>query len=149
MLTYLKELIVDLFYTGGRLRNKLFFMIVAIALTPLISVSFLSLYTNTLSHKNDVATIEDNVLFQKSVEIQNFIDEILGIFEISLNIPVEQLVVKEDNQIRYTIIKEQLDTLLQTILEEKNFVEEVFFIDSSTGLEIAKKQRSFLEKIKE
>jgi len=38
-LNSLKEFIFDIFFTGGRLRNKLFFMIVAIALTPPLIVA--------------------------------------------------------------------------------------------------------------
>ena len=145
----LKEFIFDIFFTGGRLRNKLFFMIVAIALTPLVSVSFLSLYTSTLSHKNDVAIIEDNILFQKSVEIQNFIDEILSTFKIHFNLPLEQLIVKEDEEITYAVAKKDLNNILQSIMEENSFIEETSFIDASIlrdkneptnvyGLEVAK-----------
>src|SRR3989338_11010770 len=97
-------------------------MIVAIALTPLVSVSFLSLYTSTLSHKNDVAIIEDNILFQKSVEIQNFIDEILSTFKIHFNLPLEQLIVKEDEEITYAVAKKDLNNILQSIMEENSFI---------------------------
>ena len=148
-MNFLKEFIFDIFFTAGKLRNKLFLMIVAIALTPLVSVSFLSLYTSTLSHKNDVATIEDNVLFQKSVEIQNFIDEILSTFKIHFNLPLEQLIVKEDEEIIFTVAKKDLDNILQSIMEENSFIEEASFIDASIlrdkneptnvyGLEVAK-----------
>lgn len=150
MKSSMKDFIFDILYTGGRLRNKLFLIIVAVSLLPLAALSFLAYYTVNLSHRYDVATIEDGVLLLKGKEIQNLIESILGTFEIHFNISAKQLIAVEDGKVLYLSGggKRDFDGILDTIISENPFIEEASFVSvdfgsdrRANGLEIAKKSK--------
>lgn len=67
---------------GSRLRNKIFLMMIFVGIFPLIVLGFLAFYSLNLFHRFDIAGIEDNLINQKTEEINGFINNIVGAFDL-------------------------------------------------------------------
>lgn len=58
----------------GRLRNKIFFFMLAVGVVPLLIAAVLTEYAVSNAHRSDVAKLEAVVLAQASAQVQGFID---------------------------------------------------------------------------
>ncbi len=120
-----------IFKLGGKLRNKILVMMLSVAIVPLIAIGFLALHTTSTPHKQDVASIEENLINQKAEEIGRFLEEAIGIFELRVGL-------KEIKDIELV----QQRFLLTGFLEEIPELEEIAFI-SLTGKESTRHSRVF------
>lgn len=77
---------------GGRLRNKIFFMTVFVAVVPLAILGFLAFYSLNLFHRFDITGIEDNLINQKTEEISGFINNIVGAFDLRVDYTSSSLI---------------------------------------------------------
>lgn len=57
------------------LRNKIFSLMVAVGIVPIVVAAVVTVYVVRDSHRDDVAKLEAAVLTQKGDEVQNFIDQ--------------------------------------------------------------------------
>ncbi len=63
----------------GRLRNKIFFFMLAVGIVPLLVAAALTEYVVSTAHRSDVAKLESVVLAQAGAQVQSFIsDDILS-----------------------------------------------------------------------
>jgi len=123
--------IVSSIKTGSRLRNKIFEMVVLVAATPLIVGGILALYVIDLSHRQDIANTEDSVVLRHVREVDSFIQEIIGIFQ--LQVSFEQISDIEISQQHF---------ILGRMLEENPSFIEVSFISLGGG-ETARQNRAY------
>lgn len=70
---------------GGRLRNKIFLMMASVGIVPILAAGFLSWYSVQVSHRNDVANLEDALLEQKADEIEGFVKDIASAMKLHVN----------------------------------------------------------------
>ncbi len=59
----------------GRLRNKIFFFMLAVGIVPLLAAAALTEYVVSSAHRSDVAKLESVVLAQAGVQVQGFISD--------------------------------------------------------------------------
>jgi len=123
--------IIEYLKIGGRLRNKIFRMTVLVAVVPLFIGGVLALYVIDLSHRHDVAGVEDNLVLRHVDEVNNFIQEIVSIFQ--LQVSYEQLSEIEISQQHF---------LLERLLEENSSLVEVSFLNLS-GKETSRRNRFY------
>src|SRR3990172_73309 len=142
MSSRIKQLCTDLLFTGSKLRAKLFYTIIFASLSPFAVLAVLALYTITLSHRHDVARIEDTVLFQKSTEIQSFVDATLDIFQLAVPDAVQRIAWRGpdgessclpdgEKSFEYQLCKNHLDLVLDGIIKENLSIENAVIIDAS------------------
>ncbi len=58
----------------GKLRNKIFLFMLSVSIVPILAAAFMSLYSITVSHRIDVANLEQAVLNLKAREIVSFMN---------------------------------------------------------------------------
>lgn len=113
---------------GGKLQNKVFVMMAAVSIVPIVIAAALSVWSITASHRLDVATLENALIYQKSAEIRNFVN---AVSDLSLTTYVEEG--------GFDISSQQF--LLKSILATTPALEEVAFL-SLDGMETARFSRT-------
>lgn len=109
------------------LGTKLTASFALLGLGPLLFMAAIALMVITQTHRQDVATMETQLLAQKIGEINKFIEErTVGIFEIRVGYSGTSIISPTDQEF-----------LLQQLLEENQFIIEASFIDL-TGAETLK-----------
>jgi signal transduction histidine kinase len=103
---------------GGRLRNKIFLMMLAVGVVPIIAIGFLALSSVNLFHKYDLASIEGALVDQKIEEVRGFMNDLIGKLEIRVGF--EDLV---------DIHIAQQHFLLKGLLLENHALEEIAFVN--------------------
>jgi signal transduction histidine kinase len=58
----------------GKLRNKIFLLMLLVSVVPILISAFLSVYSITVSHRLDIANLESAVLDLKTREIESFMN---------------------------------------------------------------------------
>src|SRR3989344_9053993 len=103
----------------GKLRNKIFWMMVLVSVVPVVVAGFLSVYSITLSHKIDVANLEEALLEQEYSEVKRFMDN--AVFStIQITVSFEQTT---------DILPEHQKFLLEGILRDVPAFEWVSYIN--------------------
>ena len=124
----------DLAILEGKLRIKILRMMFFIGFLPIVVLGLLSFYSLKIFHQFDIASIEGNLINQKSEEIQGFVDDIVSAFQ--LQVGFEQTTdIELPNQI----------FLLQRMLDEYPELTEVSFVNIN-GQETSKLKKSSSEK---
>ena len=121
--------------TGSRLRNKIFARVVFVSVVPLALAAATSLYITGLSHRYDVARIEDNVIQNTRKEIAKIIEETVSTFELFIGINTA-------TGRPYTAIpelkREDVRFILEGILNDISYIETISIIDISNKAEFLK-----------
>lgn len=68
----------------SRLHNKIFLMMVMVGMVPTIASGLWSLYSVTFSHRLSVANLENSLLNQYADAIRDFIENVLGVFQLQI-----------------------------------------------------------------
>ncbi|MEK7212374.1 MAG: sensor histidine kinase [Patescibacteria group bacterium] len=118
-------------HTHGSLRTRLAIAYAALGLVPLVLMGLLALRVITITYRQDVATMETQLLRQKAGEIKSFIDNAIGLFEIRLGYEYASIPAEKE-----------LNLLLTGLLEENEFIEEAAFLGASSGEEVARISRT-------
>ncbi|MDP3697662.1 MAG: sensor histidine kinase [Candidatus Taylorbacteria bacterium] len=119
----------------GKLKIKILRMMFFIGFVPIVILGLLSFYSLKIFHQFDIASIEGNLLNQKSEEIQGFVDNIISAFQ--LQVGFEQTTdIELPNQ----------HFLLERMLNAYPELTEVSFININ-GRETSKFRRSSSENI--
>lgn len=113
------------------LRNKILRMMFAVGFLPIVLLSLLSFYSIRVFHESDVASIETNLVNQKTEEIEAFINSIVSTFQ--LKVSFEQVSDIELSG-QYFILKQ--------LLTEFPDIQEISFINIA-GHETSRINRSF------
>lgn len=100
-----------------------------LGLLPLVLMGFVSIYVVKITHKQDVAITERELLRQKIEETKKFIDETVDRFKIRVTYSENLPMIISDQQF-----------LMEKILQEAEFIQEVSFADLN-GLETLKMSR--------
>ncbi|MBI5732787.1 sensor histidine kinase [Candidatus Jorgensenbacteria bacterium] len=116
---------------GNRLSHKVFLMLVLVGVLPIIILGFLALYSLNVSHRIDVAYIEQKLINQKIEEIEKFFDEIVSTLELQVGFEQTSEIAIESQHF-----------LLKQFLNEHAAFEEVAFV-SLTGRESSKWSRIY------
>src|ERR1051325_6935616 len=70
----------------GKLRNKIFLILIMVSVVPILIEAFLSSNIVNVTHRSDIARLEDEALGQKEAEIKAYVDnQILGQTKISFS----------------------------------------------------------------
>lgn len=125
------EWLKAIFLIQSRLGRRFLFFMVLIATVPIILMGVVAISFLNSGHRYNVSDLEKQVLLYREEEIQNFVAEVVSIFQIHFNLPVEQLLVEEEGETRYLIKKEDLDNILNGITKENQWIESVYFVDFS------------------
>ncbi|MBI4812690.1 sensor histidine kinase [Candidatus Falkowbacteria bacterium] len=115
----------------SRLGRRFLFFMILVSTIPIILMGFVAISFLNSSHRHNIASLEKQILLQKEEEIQNFVEEVVSIFQISFNLSIEQLIVEEGGRTKYLIKKEDLDNVLNGIVKENQWIESVYFVDIS------------------
>src|SRR3989344_2075389 len=115
----------------SKLHNKILLMMMLVGVVPLLASGVLSLYSINVSHRLNVAEIEDVLLRGTAEELSSFISGVAGIF--GLQVSFEQT---------SDIERESQNFILDQMLKEHADLEEVSFI-SLQGIETARKNRFY------
>lgn len=115
--------------TQQSLGTKLKFVFGVLGLGPLILMGVIALWIVTVTHRNSVATMETQLLSQKVAEIDKFIKETIGLFEVRVGYAETSIISDRDQKF-----------LLAKLLEENAFIVEASFSDL-TGKETSKYSR--------
>ncbi|HEY4496777.1 MAG TPA: sensor histidine kinase [Candidatus Paceibacterota bacterium] len=118
---------------GGHLRDKILIMMFVVGIFPVVIAGFFALYSVTRAHNLNVASIEENLINQKTEEIRAFIGGIISILEIKT--PFEQT-----GDIAY----EDQIFILNGLLSERGAAEEASFINLSSGIETSRVGREHI-----
>src|SRR5690242_6624567 len=94
------------------LKTKLTAAFAFLGLLPLLLVGGLALYVINLTHKQDVATMENQLLAQKTAEVGKFLDDTAGLFEIKVGYNSEAAISERDQKF-----------LLEGLLQNQNILE--------------------------
>jgi signal transduction histidine kinase len=113
----------------GRLRNKIILFFIILAITPVLLLGGATLYLLELSHRQDVSSLELQLLGQKIEEVEKFFTDTLGILELQVGF----------SQISEIALDDQV-FLLESLLLENTALEEVSFINLE-GKETARRAR--------
>jgi signal transduction histidine kinase len=108
---------------------KLISAFALLSLLPLVLVGIIAVYGLRLTHEQDIATMEQNLLKQKQEEVESFFNDILVIFDIRVGY-TETSIIKKPDQIY----------ILEKIIQNNNNISEVALYDM-TGAETAKYSR--------
>lgn len=85
----------------GKLRNKFVVAFLVVSVLPLLLMSFLTTYLVNLGHHQDIFALENQLLSQKNEEINKFINDIIGSFQIIGD--DERLVIPRPEQQRFIL----------------------------------------------
>ena len=117
------------FITASPLRNRLILFLIILASVPILVLGAVSISLIDLSHRQDVSSLELQLIDQKIEEIEKFFIDTLGILELRVgftqNSPIEL---------------SQQEFLLEGLLQENAAFEEVSFIGLD-GMEDSKRTR--------
>ena len=108
---------------------KLMSAFALLSLLPLLFMGIVSVYGLRISHEQDIASMEQNLLKQKQEEISKFINDILVLFEIRVG--YENLSTIEESQQNF---------LLQSLIDSNSFLQEVS-LSNTLGEETSKISR--------
>lgn len=75
-----------LYFLGSELQNRFMLFFIILASFPILILGSMSIYLIDLSHRHDVANLENQLLEQKSEEIRKFLGEVLGIIQLKLGV---------------------------------------------------------------
>jgi len=117
------------FITGSNLRNRFVLFFVILATVPALVLGGMSLFLIDLSHKQDVSTIELQLIDQKIEETEKFFANTLGILELRVGFTQKS-----------EIVLAQQEFILEGLLEENQAFEEVSLVNLN-GIERAKRVR--------
>lgn len=112
--------------TGSNLRNRFILFFIVLATAPALILGGMSLFLIDLSHKQDVSTLELQLINQKIEEIEKFFANTLGILELRVGFT-------QKSEIELS----QQEFLLSGLLEENRAFEEASLINLE-GMERAK-----------
>lgn len=113
----------------SRLRRKFLRFFFFVGIVPLVLMGFVSLYVVNRTHRIDVSSLEQQLARFKSAEIQKFIGDVVGIFQ--LRVGFEKFAEIELSQQKF---------ILDKTLEESPGIQEISFINLA-GQETAKSFR--------
>lgn len=116
-------------FKRSRLRRKFLRFFFFVGIVPLILMGLVSLYVVNRTHRIDVSALEQQLARFKAAEIEKFVGDIVGIFQ--LRVGFEELAEIELTQQQF---------ILDQTIEENNAIEEVALINLS-GQETAKSLR--------
>lgn len=68
----------------GKLRNKFIVSFLVVGVLPLLLMSFLVIYLVNFGHRQDISTLENQLLLQKNEEISKFVENIAGLLQIEV-----------------------------------------------------------------
>ena len=117
-------------FKRSRLRRKFLRFFFFVGIVPLILMGLVSLYVVNQTHRIDVSALEQQLARFKAAEIEKFIGDIIGIFQ--LRVGFEELAEIELAQQQF---------ILDQTLEENSSIQEVALINLS-GEETAKSLRA-------
>lgn len=69
----------------GKLRNKIFWLMVLVSAVPIMLAAFLNRYNLTLAHRIDVANLEGTLLEQKAAEIGDYLSRLRGLLRLTVS----------------------------------------------------------------
>ncbi len=118
-------------FKGGKLRNKILRMMFLIGFVPIVVLGLLSFYSIRFFHDSDVASIENNLVNQKTEEINAFIQSIVSTFKIRVSFEQTGDI---DLAGQYFILKQLFNQFLD--------IQEISFINL-TGHETSRLNKSF------
>lgn len=111
------------------LRSKAVVIFFGLSLGPLLLMGGLAWSAINSTHRQDVATMETQLLSQKIAETKKFLSDISGLFDIRVAYEQTSIIAQTDQQF-----------LLQKLLEDNNYILEASLVDL-TGQETAKNSR--------
>lgn len=107
-----------------------------IGVVPIAAAGFLALYSISLFHNFDIASIEDTLIDQKSEEIRAFVNNIVSTFDIQVGF--EQVADIELSSQHF---------LLRQLLDTNPALEEAAFVNLKSGKETSRETRDVPEGI--
>lgn len=121
---------LKIIFAKSRLRRKFLRFFFLVGVVPLVLMGLVSLYVVNRTHRIDVSALEQQLARFKKTEIEKFIGDIIGIFQ--LRVGFEEFAEVELSQQQF---------ILEATLAENQSISEVSFI-SLAGIETAKARRS-------
>lgn len=109
------------FFLGSELQNRFMLFFIILASFPILVLGGMSIYLINLSHRQDVANLENQLLEQKAEEISKFIGGAAGIIELKLGITQTEEVETKNAPWQ--------ELLIDGILASHQAFEEVAFVD--------------------
>jgi len=100
-----------------------------LGLGPLVLMGMLALQVVTATHRQDVGTMEQQLLRQKVGEVNDFIEQAIGLFEIKIGYDYPSIIDKAGGEF-----------LLTKLLEENKFITRASLVDL-TGEEVYRNSR--------
>ncbi len=108
------------------LKLKLTIAFGILSLFPMILMGFVSIYLVNMTHEQDVITMERELLRQKIGEIDKFVEEVIGLFEIRVSYVEKAALIQKDQQF-----------ILEKLLQTEKSIQEASFIGLD-GMELSK-----------
>lgn len=108
---------IKIFFSSSRLQKKFLLFFLLTGIIPLILMGLVGLYVVNRTHRTDVDTLEKQLASFKTTEIQKFISDTVGLFQ--LRVGYEEYAEIELSQQQYIADK---------MLEENSAIQEVAFI---------------------
>jgi signal transduction histidine kinase len=124
------RLLIESIVSQSRIKKKILKFLLIIGIIPLILLGSITIYLVNRTHRIDIAHLERTIISEKASEIEKFLNETIGLFQLQVAFK-EYAEIKLDHQ----------NFLLERILEENPYLEEVSFI-SLSGKETSRKVRS-------
>jgi signal transduction histidine kinase len=121
--------LIESIFSQSRIKKKFLKFFLIIGILPLILLGSITIYLVNRTHRIDVANLERTIISEKASEIEKFINETIGLFQLQVAFK-EYAEIKLDHQ----------NFLLERMIEENPYLEEVSFI-SLSGKETSRKVR--------
>lgn len=138
----------------GSLRNKIFRSSALAAILPLALSAALSIYLIRASHRSDIDSIMNNLVDQKTGEVDKFISDRLGALDLVLEVasdnpvsglinvlapgtknePGDQIALSQSGErIKYLVRSDSLANILSNSMAADPALQEIYLVDGPTG----------------